>query len=128
MRLLLDTHTFLWYIAGDERISVRARTFITDPGNDVLLSVASLWEIAIKVSIGKLTLARPFADLIPEEITLNSVEVVSITLDDLNFISQLPFHHRDPFDRLIVAQSVVRAIPIVGRDDRFRDYGINLLW
>ncbi len=128
MHLLLDTHTFLWYIAGDEQTSPKARELITDVENDVLLSVASLWEIAIKASIGKLTLSKPFEALMPEQIELNSIEVVPISLDELTTVSQLPFHHRDPFDRLLIAQALERSIPVVGVDSRFEDYGVELLW
>jgi PIN domain nuclease of toxin-antitoxin system len=128
MRLLLDTHSFLLFISGDEQMSEVARNLIADVNNEVLLSVASLWEIAIKVSIGKLTLDKPFEAIIPEQLILNEIEVLHVDLDDLSLIAKLPLHHRDPFDRLIIAQAITRGIPIVGRDSAFALYPVELIW
>lgn len=128
MRLLLDTHTFLWFIGGDERLPRVARDMIADIANEVLFSVASLWEIAIKTSLGRLTLGRPFEELIPEQLILNRIEVLPIGLDDLGEVVKLPFHHRDPFDRLIIAQAVRKGLPIVGKDGEFSMYPVRLIW
>jgi PIN domain nuclease of toxin-antitoxin system len=128
VRLLLDTHSFLWFIGGDEQLSDVARELITDIDNDVLLSVASLWEIAIKVSIDKLALAKPFEELIPEQIVLNEIEVHPIGLDALSLVAKLPFHHRDPFDRLIIAQAIIGEFPIVSKDGAFAHYPVDLIW
>jgi PIN domain nuclease of toxin-antitoxin system len=128
VRLLLDTHSFLWFIGGDEQLSDVAREVITDIDNDVLLSVASLWEIAIKVSIDKLALAKPFEELIPEQIALNEIEVHPIGLDALSLVAKLPFHHRDPFDRLIIAQAITGELPIVSKDGAFAQYPVDLIW
>jgi PIN domain nuclease of toxin-antitoxin system len=128
MRLLLDTHSFLLFISGDEQMSGVARNLIGDINNDVLLSVASLWEIAIKVSIGKLALDKSFEAFIPEQLFLNEIEVLPIGLDDLSLVASLPFHHRDPFDRLIIAQAMTREIPIVGKDSAFAAYPVELIW
>ncbi|MGA7876586.1 MAG: type II toxin-antitoxin system VapC family toxin [Desulfoferrobacter sp.] len=128
MRLLLDTHTFLWFIVGDERLPQVARNMIADIANEVLLSVASLWEIAIKTSLGKLVLGRPFEELIPEQLILNRIEILPIGLDDLSEVARLPFHHRDPFDRLIIAQAVRKGLPIVGKDGEFAFYQVQLIW
>ncbi len=128
MRLLLDTHSFLWFIAGDEQLSAVAREIIADMDNEVLLSVASLWEIAIKVSLGKLTLGKPFEELIPEQLVLNNIDVLPIGLDDLSLVATLPLHHRDPFDRLIIAQAITGELPIVGKDSAFTQYPVDLIW
>ena len=96
--------------------------------NDVLLSVGSLWEIAIKVSIGKLELPRPFDEFIPEQLALNDITVLPIRVADCHQIITLPFHHRDPFDRLIIAQALVEGIPSVSIDSVYDTYGVQRLW
>ena len=128
MRVLLDTHVFLWFITDDRRLSSRVREIMEDPENDLLLSIASLWEIAIKASLGKLTLARPFGELMPHELAENAIEVLPIRLDHLTTLTSLPFHHRDPFDRLIVAQAVVEEMPVLSADSAFSPYPARLLW
>ena len=128
MRLLLDTHSFLWFIGGDEQLSDIARELISDIDNEVLLSVGSLWEIAIKVSIGRLTLSKPFEELIPEQLVLNEIAVLPVGLDDLSLIAKLPFHHRDPFDRLIITQAITSELPIVSKDTEFTQYPVELIW
>ena len=128
MRLLLDTHAFLWFIMGSANLSVNARALIENPANERLLSVASLWEIAIKTSLGKLALSSPFGDLIPEQLSLNGIDLLQIKVDYLSTLTALPFHHRDPFDRLIIAQSLVEKIPVVSIDGAFDTYGVTRLW
>ena len=128
MRLLLDTHSFLWFIAGSAKLSERARVQVEDLDNAVYLSVASLWEIAIKVSIGKLSLSRPYEELIPEQLEHNEIEVLTINLEHLAVLTRLPLHHRDPFDRLIITQAMVEDLPIVGKDDDFERYPVRLIW
>jgi PIN domain nuclease of toxin-antitoxin system len=128
MRLLLDTHTFLWFIAGDPNLSPKARLLIEDAANQPLLSVASLWEMAIKVSLGKLSFDQPFKTLIPQQLSLNGITLLDITINHIAVITNLPFHHRDPFDRLIIAQAIIEQIPIVGKDTAFDSYDISRLW
>jgi PIN domain nuclease of toxin-antitoxin system len=128
MRVLLDTHSFLWFIMGSGNLSTNARGLIENPANDRLLSVVSLWEIAIKTSIGKLTLAAPFDKLIPSQLKLNAIDLLNIKLDHLSMLTQLPFHHRDPFDRLITAQAQVEKLSIISIDAAFDAYGVNRLW
>lgn len=125
---LLDTHAFLWFINGDSQLSVKARELIEDLSDPAVLSVASLWEIAIKVSSGKLSLVEPFDILIPQQMLLNRIRALDISLPHLTEVVQLPFHHRDPFDRLLIAQAIVEKIPIVSRDTAFDAYGIRWLW
>lgn len=95
MKLLLDTHTFLWFIGGDERLSPTARTLIEDLSNDVYLSVASLWEMAIKISLGRLRLAQPFETFIPHQLSLNRIGLLGITISHVAKVATLPFHHRE---------------------------------
>jgi PIN domain nuclease of toxin-antitoxin system len=128
VNLLLDTHTFLWFIGGSDRLSAAARTLIEEPANQPFLSIASLWEMAIKLSIGKLTLACPFEDLIPEQMQLNGVQLLNIELAHVTPVTTLPFHHRDPFDRLLISQAIVERMPIVSGDPSFDGYQVTRLW
>jgi PIN domain nuclease of toxin-antitoxin system len=128
MKFLLDTHSFLWFIQGNSRLSTVARQRIEDPANERLVSVASLWEIAIKASIGRLTFAQPFATLMAEQLQRNSMQVLDITLAHTAQVMTLPFHHRDPFDRMLIAQSLVETLPIIGVDSAFDAYGVTRLW
>ena len=127
MKLLLDTHTFLWFIDDNPRLSARAKGLLESDA-DLLLSVASLWEISIKVSIGKLTLAQPYDIFIPQQLTNNAVEILPISSEHLGVVSTLPFHHRDPFDRLIIAQAMIEQLPIVSIDAAFDAYSVKRLW
>lgn len=128
MNLLLDTHTFLWFTAGDSSLSQSARAAIEDENNNLYLSVASIWEIAIKVSIEKLELSEPFEDLIPQQLAENEVELLDISVDHAALITTMPFHHRDPFDRLIAAQAKVEQLTPVSVDAIFDAYGVDRLW
>ena len=128
MKLLLDTHTFLWFINGDANLSAVARQLIEDHENECLLSIASLWELAIKISIGKLELNISFANLQEQHITGNAIDLLSISPTHLDVLKTLSFHHRDPFDRLIIAQSIVENVPILSRDITFDLYPIERRW
>ena len=128
MNLLLDTHAFLWFIASDPRLSSQAQSLIQTPTNRRLLSMASLWEMAIKVSLGKLTLAQPFDQLIPRQLQLNQIEVLAIGLPHVAAVVAMPFHHRDPFDRLMAAQCLIEDLPIVSSDPVFDAYSVRRVW
>ena len=128
MKLLLDTHAFLWFIAGSEKLSATARELIEDSANQPFLSAASLWEMAIKLSLGRLHLGRPFEDLIPEQMRANGIQLLGIEVEYVTPVTTLPFHHRDPFDRLLVAQAMVVQMPIVSADPAFDAYPIGRLW
>ena len=128
MRVLLDTHAYLWFIAGDERLSARGREVIAAPDADLLFSTASLWEIAIKHSIGKLPLAHPFGDLFPAQLDADGLRTLPIHASHLARLVDLPFHHRDPFDRLIIAQALVEGVPILTRDQSFAAYPVETVW
>lgn len=111
MKLLLDTHAFLWFIEGNSTLSELARNLIEEQANQRFLSVASLWEIAIKSSIGKLELKMTLTELVEREVYGNAIELLEIQPEHLDELTKLPFHHRDPFDRLILAQSLTRIFP-----------------
>jgi PIN domain nuclease of toxin-antitoxin system len=128
MNVLLDTHTFLWFIANDPRLSSQAQALIQDTGNRRWLSLAGLWEIAIKASLGKLTLAQPFDQFLPSQLQLNQIEVLAIELPHLAAVVAMPFHHRDPFDRLMAAQCKIEDFPIISADPAFDAYSIRRLW
>ncbi|VFM98465.1 MAG: PIN domain nuclease, a component of toxin-antitoxin system (PIN domain) [Candidatus Kentron sp. G] len=126
MRLLLDTSVFLQFIAGSDRLGGKARALMGDFDNALVLSVASLWEMAIKTSIGKLELLKEFDSLIPEKLEENEIEVLPIRLAHLSQMMKLPFHHRDPFDRLIIAQSIAEDLPLIARDGVFKKYPVEI--
>ena len=128
MKYLLDTHTLLWFLAGDETLSRKARQLIDDPGNEKFLSIVSLWEIAIKTGLGKLNLDKPFDQMFPERLAFNGIQILDITVDSLIKLTTLPFHHRDPFDRLIIAQGLVEGLPIISVDTVFDAYNIDREW
>ncbi|ETR69454.1 MAG: PilT protein-like protein [Candidatus Magnetoglobus multicellularis str. Araruama] len=128
MRALLDTNSFLWFISGNEKLSIKARNFIEDFENELVLSIASLWEIAIKVSIGKLQLLKHFDILIPEKIEENEIEILNLELNHFSTMMKLPFHHRDPFDRIIIAQSITENISVITSDGIFEDYLVKVIW
>lgn len=128
MRLLLDTHAFLWFVGGSSKLSGAARKLIEDPANERFLSVASLWEMAIKASLGRLKLALPFTELVQGEVLGNAMQPLAIQPAHLDELAKLPFHHRDPFDRLIVAQGLTEDMIIISKDKAFESYPVKLLW
>lgn len=129
MRLLLDTHAFLWFALNDRQLSATARALILDPNNRIELSPASYWEIAIKVSIRKYTLInKPFEQFIDDIVKANNFLILPILVRHVAVVASLPFHHNDPFDRLLVAQALVEQIPIVSVDPDLDAYGITRLW
>ena len=128
MNLLLDTHTILWFWWDDPRLSDTAKAVIVDPDNRKLVSTASCWEVAIKVGLKKLDLGAPFRGFIPQQMLRNNFESLSITDDHLAAFVPLPFHHRDPFDRLLSAQATWDDLPVVSADEQLDAYGIERLW
>ena len=128
MSLLLDTHAFLWFIGGDRRLSGQAQTAIESGDNLKFVSIASLWEVAIKVSLGKLHIHGPFGELIPKQMRNNGFDLLHIELGHLSLVSTLPFHHRDPFDRLLAAQCRADGLTVVSRDQVFDQYDDDRLW
>ena len=128
MNILLDTHAFLWFVWDDEHLSQTAKDAITDPNNRKLVSAAGVWEIAIKVSLQKLDLGMPYLPFMQSQLAINLFEILSLTLEHGAEVSRLPFHHRDPFDRLMIAQSMCEQIPIVSADPAFDAYSIRRIW
>jgi len=127
MKALLDTHTFLWAIADEGKLSRRAQQIYTG-SNDLWLSVASLWEILIKVQAGRLPLPEPAGPYLVRKLSQNRIEVLPITLDHVLKTESLPFHHRDPFDRMIIAQGIMEKWPIVTADPWFVRYPVDVIW
>ena len=128
MKLLLDTHTFIWFVTDSPRLSSSAKMLIEDELNEKFLSLVSIWEMAVKCSIGKLRFDLPFQLFIEQQLVENSLDLMKIEVSHLSIVATLPLHHRDPFDRLLIAQSILEQIPIVGADQIFDSYGIERLW
>ena len=128
MQFLIDTHALIWFILDNPKLSRKAKDMIEDKTNKRFVSTVCVWEIAIKMSIGKLNMGGTFEQLFPEQLTINDMQLLPITTDHLYRIIDLPFHHRDPFDRLMIAQSIVESIPIISRDSAFDAYPIERLW
>ena len=128
MRLLLDTHTFLWFLLDDPRLSAASRAVIVDPLNKVELSPASYWEIAIKIRLQKYALPEPYQVFMEREIAASDLRILAIEPRHTAILTKMPFHHKDPFDRLLIAQALAESIPIVGADAIFDDYGVNRIW
>jgi len=128
MKLLLDTHTLLWFIAGNSNLSPASRKLIEGTENEKFVSAASIWETAIKVSIGKMSLMAPFDDIFPRQLEINGFDLLPVKIEHSSIVATLPFHHRDPFDRIIAAQAIAESMFIVSLDEIFDHYGINRKW
>jgi PIN domain nuclease of toxin-antitoxin system len=128
MQLILDTHTFLWFVWDEVNLSNTAKVLITNPTHQKFISTASYWEIAIKLSIGKLDLGEPYRAFMRREIARNNFDLLSVSIDHAAAVSVLPFHHRDPFDRMLIAQAMVEDMPILIRDLAFESYPVTRLW
>ena len=128
MKLLLDTHTFLWADHEPAKLSAQARALLSDPANERLLSVASLWEMQIKSMLGKLTLRLPLPELIREHESVNSVVVVAVTSRHVFDLTGLPSIHGDPFDRLLIATARAESATLLSADPIFRNYPVPVIW
>lgn len=124
---LLDTHTLIWFLEGDNQLSRKAKNYIETNEKNNFISIASLWEISIKLSIGKLELKKPFSD-ISKEIFNNGFQILPIVFEDTLHVSELPFHHRDPFDRIIISQCLTNKLLLISKDPAFLDYPIEVIW
>ena len=124
---LLDTHTLIWFIEGSDQLSQKARQEIETENTNNFVSIASLWEIAIKVSLGKIELKTSFHQ-INNKLSENGFEILPLTFEDTLIISSLPFHHRDPFDRIIIAQAMTNKMTIISKDGQFSLYGAKVVW
>jgi PIN domain nuclease of toxin-antitoxin system len=128
MRILLDTQAFLWWVFADSRLSRRATRVIGDETNECLVSLASAWELAIKTRSGKLRLTQPVADFVPAELRANGFVMLEIRFAHIALIEDLPWHHRDPFDRLLAAQALAEQLAVVSIDPAFDSYGVERVW
>jgi PIN domain nuclease of toxin-antitoxin system len=124
LKLLLDTHAALWFLAGDDRLSETAKRHLTDDSNRVLLSAAVVWEVAIKRSLGKLIVPEEYVSLLLGA----GVQPLPVTLDHAAAVEHLPPHHRDPFDRMLIAQAATEGAALVSRDEALRPYNVTLVW
>ena len=128
MEVLLDTNAFLRWVEDDVALSKKARATIADPDNEILVSIVVPWELAIKAGQGKIKLSQPVGRYVASHIEANGFRLIGIDLDDIALIEALPMHHRDPFDRLLIAQAKNRRSPVVSSDRAFSDYGIKRIW
>jgi PIN domain nuclease of toxin-antitoxin system len=128
MRVLLDTQAFLWWASGSGHLSARATDLIADPASEVLVSVASVWEIAIKASIGRLELDEPVETFLPDRLRRHGFAPLSIAVAHALRVGALPRHHGDPFDRIIVAQGQVEDMPIISADPLIGRYDVDVIW
>ncbi|HLA84565.1 MAG TPA: type II toxin-antitoxin system VapC family toxin [Thermoguttaceae bacterium] len=126
--LLLDTHAMLWFFWDDPQLSSEAKSLIEDAGNRKLVSIASCWEIAIKVGLGKLDLGEPSRLFLPRELARNNFNLLPISLHQATMVEELASHHRDPFDRLLIVQAMVEGLSLVSADTVFDQYGVSRLW
>ena len=127
MRLLLDTHVFIWWADQQESLSATALSALNDEANELILSVASVWEMQIKVQLGKLKLSLPIEELIETQVETNDLGILPVALPHVLALDALPFHHKDPFDRLLIAQSIYEDVTLVSVDPEFPAYSVKLL-
>ena len=128
MRLLLDTHAYLWWATDPTRLSPIALAACQNPSNELLLSIVSIWELMIKQGLGKLRLRHDVRTIVTRDLTQNRLALLHVTPDHLWTLDTLPHHHRDPFDRLLVAQAKVEALTLVSSDADVAKYDVNRLW
>jgi PIN domain nuclease of toxin-antitoxin system len=128
MNIILDTHTFLWFVDDNPRLSNTARALIEADDSQPFLSMASLWELAIKISLGKLRLKQPYEVFISQQLALNGIGILNLSLEHTAALVTLPFHHNDPFDRLIAVQARIEKLSIVSADIAFDAYAVKRVW
>ena len=128
MKLLLDTHTVIWSMDNPTKLSRPAVEALENESNERLISIATVWELSIKVQLGKLALSRPFRDWIDDALVFLCASLLPVTLDHADEQHRLPLHHRDPFDRMLVAQAKVSGLTVVSVDEAFDLYGVPRLW
>ena len=128
MKVLIDTHVFIWLDTQPEKLSTTAMEICQNTDNELYLSMASMWEMQIKVQLGKLKLKIPLAEMLHVQQQANGLNILDITLNHVYQLQVLPFHHNDPFDRLIIAQSVLEDMTLVSIDEKFKAYNVPVLW
>ena len=128
MNCLLDTHTFVWLDNGSSELSPTAKSLISDPENILFVSLVSIWEIQIKVAIGKLILSLPLAEIVYDQQQENNIRLLPLTLAHILELDNLPSHHKDPFDRLLIAQSRIEGLTLITRDSNIAKYPVSVMW
>jgi PIN domain nuclease of toxin-antitoxin system len=128
MKALLDTHTFLWWVTNDPLLSTKVEEILCDRSNQVFVSAATGWEIAIKSQIGKLNFPTPPEPFMLQQLALNSFVTLPIRLEHGLRVYHLPLYHRDPFDRILIAQSQLEGMPILTTDSKIAQYGVDVIW
>ena len=128
MRVLLDTHVFLWWVEGDRALPAKASAALADKENECLISLVSAWELAIKAGLGKLKLALPVKRYVVENVAANGFRMLDIQMAHVGRVETLDSHHGDPFDRLLIAQALEEKLPVVTADPVFRKYGVKRIW
>jgi len=128
MNLLLDTHAFIWWYSEPEKLSKSVLAACLDVTNTLALSVASVWEMQIKAQLGKLQLTKPLSEIIQHQQDQNQLQILPVTLPVILALDDLPLHHRDPFDRLLIAQARVDQFVLVSNDSQFKKYSVSLFW
>lgn len=128
MKFIADTHAFIWFIADSPQLSAKAKWLFESSDSERLFSIASVWEIAIKASLGKLSFDKPLKEFLPAQMSANSIRLLDISIQHAIRVGELPFFHRDPFDRMIIAQSLTEKLPILSDDGAFDAYGVERVW
>ena len=128
MKLLLDTHTFIWWDSEPQRLSQQGLKMCQDPDNVLLASVASLWEMQIKLQLGKLKLNKPLTELVSGQQAINNIDILDVKLEHVLALAKLPSHHKDPFDRLLIAQADIEEAILVSKDQVFTEYEVKVVW
>jgi PIN domain nuclease of toxin-antitoxin system len=128
MQYLIDTQIFIWLMEQSPSLNPKVMPILNNPDSDLRLSIASIWEIGIKCGIGKLTFPEPLEETLQHQLELNRIELLPITFTHALRVRQLPLYHRDPFDRLIIAQALAENLPVVSSDGNFDRYGIERIW
>lgn len=128
MKLLLDTHTFLWWITDDARLSAHARELMSQADNELFLSAASAWEMAIKARLGRLEVSGDLSEIIPQQLARNAISSLPVLMSHALGVYTLPDHHRDPFDRLLISQAQIENIPILTADAAIGRYPVEVIW
>jgi PIN domain nuclease of toxin-antitoxin system len=128
MPYLLDTHTLIWLFENNPQLSDRAKLIIVDENNELFISIASLWEMTIKSSLGKLDLSLPLSELFAQKLIPSDIQILPIQLQHLAILQELPFHHRDPFDRIIIAQAIAENLTLLSTDRTFENYRVTCDW
>jgi len=128
LKYLSDTHALLWIVDRNSQLSNTAQEIYLDEDNEILISSASIWEMAIKISLKRLIIPGNLQEFVKEHVIGNNIQILNISLSHIHRLETLQYHHRDPFDRLLISQAIEENIPIISSDNRFDQYGVNRIW